>query len=71
MKSTQNQSLNVENSQSRKIKRKKKRTISEWQIQPKKYLLQKHNVNVIKKKLEKAQRSNKIKQKIKELNLVL
>lgn len=71
VKSTQNQSLNVENSQSRKIKRKKKRTISEWQIQPKKYLLQKHNVNVIKKKLEKAQRSNKIKQKIKELNLVL
>ena len=58
-------------SQTRKIKRKKKRNISEWQIQPKKYLLQKHNIKVIKKKLEKAQRSNKIKQKIKELNLIL
>ena len=52
-----------------KVKRKKKRTIQEWQIQPKKYLLQKHNLNVIKKKLEKAQRSNKIRERVKELNL--
>jgi hypothetical protein len=54
-----------------KVKRKKKRSIQEWQIQPKKYLLQKHNYNVIKKKLEKAQRSNKIAERIKELNLAV
>lgn len=54
-----------------KVKRKKKRSIQEWQIQPKKYLLQKHNYNVIKKKLEKAQRSNKLSERVKELNLVL
>jgi len=54
-----------------KVKRKKKRTIQEWQIQPKKYLLQKHNYNVIKKKLEKAHRSNKIRERIKELSLTL
>jgi hypothetical protein len=66
-----NQAVNTEVSQARKIKRKKKRNISEWQIQPKKYLLQKHNIKVIKKKLEKAQRSNKIKQKIKELSLII
>ena len=66
-----NQPVNPEVGQARKIKRKKKRNISEWQIQPKKYLLQKHNIKVIKKKLEKAQRSNKIKQKIKELSLII
>lgn len=54
-----------------KVKRKKKRSLQEWQIQPKKYLLQKHNYNVIKKKLEKAQRSNKIAERIKEFNLIL
>lgn len=52
-----------------KIKRKKKRNIQEWQIQPKKYLLEKHNLNAIKKKLEKANRSNKIRERIKEINL--
>ena len=55
----------------RKGKRKKKRTIQEWQIQPKKYLLEKHNFKVIKKKLEKVQRSHKISERIKELNLIL
>jgi hypothetical protein len=59
------------NSGSTKVKRKKKRSIQEWQIQPKKYLLQKHNYNVIKKKLEKAQRSNKIRERVKELSLTL
>lgn len=54
-----------------KVKRKKKRNIQEWQIQPKKYLLQKHNYNVIKKKLIKAQRLNKIQERIKELTLNL
>jgi threonine/homoserine/homoserine lactone efflux protein len=54
-----------------KVKRKKKRSIQEWQIQPKKYLLQKHNYNVIKKKLEKAQRINKIQERTKELSLIL
>ena len=54
-----------------KVKRKKKRNIQEWQIQPKKYLLQKHNYNVLKKKLEKAQRSNKLQERTKELSLSL
>jgi hypothetical protein len=54
-----------------KVKRKKKRNIQEWQIQPKKYLLEKHNLNAIKKKLEKANRSNKIRERVKELNLTL
>jgi hypothetical protein len=45
-------------STSLKVKRKKKQNIQEWQIQPKKYLLEKHNLNIIKKKLEKANRLN-------------
>jgi len=53
----------------RKIKRKRKRNLVEWQIQPKKYFYQKHNFKVLKQKLEKAQRSDKMHQKIKELNL--
>ncbi len=35
----------------KKQKRKKKRTLVEWQIQPKKYLRKKHNLKVIKRKL--------------------
>jgi len=54
---------------STKLKRKKKRTIQEWQIQPKKYLLEKHNLKVIKKKLEKANRSHKIRERIKQITL--
>ena len=54
-----------------KVKRKKKRNVQEWQIQPKKYLLEKHNSNAIKKKLEKANRSNKIRERIKDLNSIL
>nr|UZA61407.1 Ycf1 [Chlorogonium euchlorum] len=54
-----------------KSKRKKKRTLVEWQIQPKKYLYEKHNIKVLKKKLEKSFRSDKLRQKIKELNYKL
>ena len=39
----------------RKIRKKKRRIVPEWQIQPKKYLLQKHNKKVFKKRLEKSQ----------------
>nr|YP_010388687.1 hypothetical chloroplast RF1 [Leontynka pallida]UPQ43854.1 hypothetical chloroplast RF1 [Leontynka pallida] len=52
-----------------KLKRKKKRVIQEWQPQPKKYLLEKHNVKVLKKKLEKANRSIKIREHIKQTTL--
>lgn len=56
----------------RKAKKKKKRALAEWQIQPKKYLYQKHNIKVLKKKLEKVSRSDsdKIRQKVKELNYI-
>ena len=54
-----------------KAKKKKKRMIPEAQIQSKKYLLEKHNSNVIKKKLAKAQRTNKIQERIKQLNLIV
>jgi hypothetical protein len=53
------------------LKRKKKRSIQDWQIPPKKYLLQKHNYNVLKKKLEKAQRTDKIPQRKKDLSMLL
>jgi hypothetical protein len=64
------QNKNIENLPKRKTKRKKKRTLVEWQIQPKKYLYEKHNIKVLKKKLERAGRSGNIplKQKVKELN---
>jgi hypothetical protein len=39
----------------RNIRKKKRRIIQEWQIQPKKYLLQKHNLKVLKKRLQKSQ----------------
>jgi hypothetical protein len=64
------QNKNIDNSPKRKTKRKKKRTLVEWQTQPKKYLYEKHNIKVLKKKLERAGRSGNIplKQKVKELN---
>ena len=55
----------------RKTRKKKKRTIQEWQIQPKKYLLQKHNLKVLKKRLEKAQNSHKLYQRVKELSYLM
>nr|YP_009491922.1 putative chloroplast protein RF1 [Lacunastrum gracillimum]AWI68014.1 putative chloroplast protein RF1 [Lacunastrum gracillimum] len=39
----------------RNIRKKKRRIIQEWQVQPKKYFLQKHNLNVLKKRLQKSQ----------------
>nr|WVD55698.1 hypothetical chloroplast RF1 [Tetradesmus reginae] len=48
--------LQPENS-SRKIRKKKRRTLQEWQIQPKKYLLEKHNIKVLKKRLKKSLQS--------------
>jgi len=39
----------------RNIRKKKRRVIQEWQIQPKKYLLQKHNLKALKKRLQKSQ----------------
>jgi hypothetical protein len=53
---------------SKKQKRKKKRNLVEWQVQPKKYFYQKHNLKVMKRKLEKAQRFDKIHLKLQELN---
>jgi len=51
--------------QTRKIQRKKKRKVlMDWNDAQKKYLIKKHNTRVIKKKLAKAYRSNKIHQKI-------
>jgi hypothetical protein len=55
----------------RKMKRKKKRAVKEWQIQPKTYLLEKHNIRVLKKKLQKANHSNQFKQRLKELNYIV
>ena len=69
--STDSNKINNLRSSSIKVKRKKKRNIQEWQIQPKKYLLEKHNSNSIKRKLEKANRSNKMRERINELNLIL
>jgi hypothetical protein len=52
--------------QRRKIKR-KTRSIAQWTIQPKKYLLQKHNQKVLKKKLQKAYRTHNLAQKLEQL----
>lgn len=51
----------------RKMKKKKRQTIQEWQIQPKKYLLQKHNIKVLKARLLNSQNSNKIYQNVSSL----
>lgn len=40
-------------------------------LQPKKYLLQKHNLKVLKRRLEKAQNLNKLHQKINQLNFAV
>lgn len=54
-----------------KVKRQTTRIMPQMPTQPKKYLLQKHNNIVIKKKLEKAHRSNKIKERMTELRLAI
>lgn len=48
--------LEAENTQNstRKIRKKNRRTLQEWQIQPKRYLFEKHNLKVLKKRLEKS-----------------
>jgi hypothetical protein len=48
----------------------KKAILLDLYVQPRKYLLEKHNIKVIKKKLEKSQRTNQIKQRIKEFQLM-
>ena len=53
------------------VRKKKRRNIQEWQIQPKAYLLQKHNLKVLKKRLQKSQNINQFSQKVKELNLIV
>ena len=52
--------LESENSQTstRKIRKKNRRTLQEWQIQPKRYLFEKHNLKVLKKKIEKSMNLN-------------
>jgi hypothetical protein len=71
----ENKSLNITSTldseaiQTRKIapvisKKKTPKSINAWEIQPKKYLLEKHNMKIIKKKLEKAYRSHKLKEKV-------
>jgi len=61
---------NTDPASKRKTKRKKKRTLVEWQVQPKKYLYAKHNAKVLKKKLERSQRSGNtaLQQKVKDLS---
>jgi hypothetical protein len=50
------------------IRKKKRRNIQEWQIQPKNYLLQKHNLKVLKKRLQKSQNSVDFFQNFKKSN---
>jgi hypothetical protein len=45
-------------SSSRKIRKKTRRTLQEWQVQPKRYLFEKHNLKVLKKRLEKSMNFN-------------
>lgn len=65
--------LNVETKMMERtqVRKKKRLTIQEWQIQPKKYLLQKHNLKVLKKRLQQSQNLNLSSQKIQNLNLML
>jgi hypothetical protein len=66
--STLSPPFNSEAIQTRKTpvisKKKTPKSINAWEIQPKKYLLEKHNMKIIKKKLEKAYRSHKLKEKV-------
>ena len=48
----------------RQIRKTKRKRIQEWQIQPKKYLIEKHNLQVLKKRLEKSQNTHQIHQKV-------
>jgi hypothetical protein len=44
----------ISKSERKKIRKKKRQTLQEWQIQPKKYLVEKHNFKVLKKRLENS-----------------
>ena len=55
----------------KKTRKKKRKPIQEWQIQPKKYLLQKHNLKVLKKRLEKSQNSFRLFKNAKNLNSII
>nr|AYQ94896.1 hypothetical chloroplast RF1 [Microspora sp. UTEX LB472] len=44
----------------RKAQKKKKRNIQNWQVQSKNYLVEKHNMKVLKKRLQKSQNSHKL-----------
>lgn len=52
--------IESENTQSstRKIRKKNRRTLQEWQIQPKRYFFEKHNLKVLKKRIEKSMNLN-------------
>lgn len=66
--------LKVKKSKSKKLRRKikrKSRNIAQWNIQPKKYLLQKHNIKVLKKKLQKSYRTNQLQLKLRQLSLTV
>ncbi len=71
--------LGIESSKTRKAKSKKlrrkvkrkTRNIAQWNVQPKKYLLQKHNIKVLKKKLQKSYRTNQLQIKLQQLNNIL
>ena len=41
------------------LRKKKRRNIQEWQIQPKKYLLEKHNLKILKKRMQKSQNNDR------------
>nr|YP_009238006.1 hypothetical chloroplast protein RF1 [Pseudomuriella schumacherensis]AMO01432.1 hypothetical chloroplast protein RF1 [Pseudomuriella schumacherensis] len=64
---TKQTTSSLKTQQQRKIRKKKRKPLPEWHIQPKKYLLQKHNINVLKKRLEKSQNVHKIPQRVVEL----
>nr|WVD55975.1 hypothetical chloroplast RF1 [Tetradesmus dimorphus] len=57
VESQENVDVSQHETSSRKIRKKKRRTLQEWQIQPKKYLLEKHNIKVLKKRLKKSLQS--------------
>lgn len=58
--STENPEISKPQAKETKIRKKKRRTIQEWQIQPKKYLLEKHNMKVLKKRFEKSMQILKV-----------
>jgi hypothetical protein len=53
----ENIDLSQQENSSKKMRKKKRRTLQEWQIQPKKYLLEKHNIKVLKKQFKKSLQS--------------